>query len=85
VWLPDRKVDHDVRIECGDRLDGAVMLTWDDTMKDRTVQPTTRWVGINSFKRTHPRFVFEQTCYPSTQLAAHSAYEHTNSSHDQPR
>lgn len=36
MWFPNGDVNHDVRVKGRDRFDGAVVLTWDDTMEDRT-------------------------------------------------
>ncbi len=48
IGLPDADVDQHVRVELGDGFDDSVVLVGVNSVKDRTLEPVSRRIGIDS-------------------------------------
>jgi hypothetical protein len=57
-------VDHDVRVERRDHVDGAVVLPRHDAVEHGAMQTSARRIGVDTLERCDPRLIFEQTGDP---------------------
>jgi hypothetical protein len=85
VGFPDADMDQDVRVERGDRVDDPVVLVGVNSVKDRTMETVSRWIGIDTGQFTHPRLGFEQAGDRGAEFPAHTTDEHSFPSHHHER
>ncbi len=85
VGLPDADMDEHVRVELGDGLDDSVVLVGVNPVEDRTLEPMSRGIGIDTRQFPHPRLRLEKAGDRGAEFATHTAHEHPFSSHHHER
>jgi len=74
-------VDEHVRIELGDGLDDSVVLVGVNSVEDRTLEPVSRRIGVDTRQFSDPRLCLEEAGDRGAQLTADSTDEDPFPSH----
>lgn len=81
IGLPHADMDQDVRVEVDHRLHDSVVLVGMNSVKHRTMEPSSRRISVDPRESSNPILGFEETRHQRAELASDAAEEDAPPSH----